>query len=197
MAKRPSEGGRKPYELQSLDDYITDVSLNRTLGELMSMRVSAPSARTAFVASTICQAVFDLDIGLISEIVKRIDGLAPSKGDMDAYSNIFSDALNDVLEYTSGDQMTIYPTDPPIIALAKATVAISVSDPGRNMQARKDRQKAVSMVLDRVEGRRSEPAKPTELPEYGVPEWIGLAEGRDDEADGQGDAEAAGDREGA
>lgn len=148
----------------------------------MDMRVNAPSARTAFVASTICQAIFDLDIGLISEIVKRIDGLAPSKGDMDAFSNIFSDALNDVLEYTDGRQLTIYPTDKPIIALAKATVAISVSNPGRNMQARKDRQKAVTMILDRIEGRRSEPAKPVELPEYEEPSWIGLAEG-----DGDGD----------
>lgn len=163
----------------------------------MDMRVNAPSARTAFVASTICQAVFDLDIGLISEIVKRIDGLAPSKGDMDAYSNIFSDALNDVLEYTRGDQMTIYPTDAPIIALAKATVAISVSDPGRNMQARKDRQKAVSMILDRIEGRRSEPAKPTELPEYEEPAWLGLAEGGEDAKERQGDAGAAEDRQGA
>lgn len=157
----------------------------------MDMRVNAPTARTAFVASTICQAIFDLDIGLISEIVKRIDGLAPSKGDMDAYSNIFSDALNDVLEYTQGDQMRIYPTDTPIIALAKATVAVSVSDPGKNMQARKDRQKAVCMVLDRLEGRRSEPAKPTELPEYEVPGWIGLAEGDEDAKERQGDADAA------
>ena len=175
---------RKPYEIQSLDDYITDVALRKTLADLMDMRVNAPTARTAFVASTICQAIFDLDIGLISEIVKRIDGIAPSKGDMDAFSNIFSDALNDVLEYTRADQMTIYPTDTPIIALAKATVAVSVSDPGRNMQARKDRQKAVSMILDRIEGRRSEPAKPTELPEYEEPAWIGLAEG-----DGDGDQE--------
>ena len=146
----------------------------------MDMRVNAPTARTAFVASTICQAIFDLDVGLISEIVKRIDGIAPSKGDMDAFSNIFSDALNDVLEYTRADQMTIYPTDTPIIALAKATVAISVSDPGKNMQARKDRQKAVTMILDRIEGRRSEPAKPVELPEYEEPAWIGLAEGDED-----------------
>lgn len=161
----------------------------------MEMRVNAPSARTAFVASTICQAIFDLDIGLISEIVKRIDGLAPSKGDMDAFSNIFSDALNDVLEYTDGRQLTIYPTDTPIIALAKATVAISVSDPGKNMQARKDRQKAVSMILDRIEGRRSEPAKPVELPEYEEPAWIGLAEGDgngDQEVYNQGRAEVAG-----
>ena len=184
LAKRRSKGERKPYELQSLDDYITEISLRKTLADLMDMRVNAPTARTAFVASTICQAIFDLDIGLISEIVKRIDGLAPSKGDMDAYSNIFSDALNDVLEYTHADQMTIYPTDTPIIALAKATVAISVSDPGKNMQARKDRQKAVAMVLDRVEGRMSEPSKPIEVPEYMEPEWLGLAKGDDDEEEG-------------
>lgn len=163
----------------------------------MDMRVNAPTARTAFVASTICQAIFDLDIGLISEIVKRIDGIAPSKGDMDAFSNIFSDALNDVLEYTRADQMTIYPTDTPIIALAKATVAVSVSDPGRNMQARKDRQKAVTMILDRIEGRRSEPAKPTELPEYEEPAWIGLAEGGKDAQERQGDAGATEDGLGA
>ena len=163
----------------------------------MDMRVNAPTARTAFVASTICQAIFDLDIGLISEIVKRIDGLAPSKGDMDTFSNIFSDALNDVLEYTDGRQLTIYPTDTPIIALAKAAVAISVSDPGKNMQARKDRQKAVSMILDRIEGRRSEPAKPVELPEYEVPGWIGIAEGDGDAQKGQGDADATEDHQSA
>ena len=163
----------------------------------MDMRVNAPSARTAFVASTICQAIFDLDIGLISEIVKRIDGLAPSKGDMDTYSNIFSDALNDVLEYTHADQMTIYPSDTPIVALAKATVAISVSDPGKNMQARKDRQKAVAMVLDRVEGRMSEPAKPIEAPEYMEPEWLGLAKGDENEERTEpGHTGEAGDRQG-
>ena len=163
----------------------------------MDMRVNAPTARTAFVASTICQAIFDLDIGLISEIVKRIDGLAPSKGDMDTYSNIFSDALNDVLEYTHADQMTIYPSDTPIVALAKATVAISVSNPGKNMQARKDRQKAVSMVLDRVEGRMSEPAKPIEAPDYMEPEWLELAKGDEDEEGAQpGHPGEAGDREG-
>lgn len=180
---------RKEYSLQSLDDYITDTVLNSTVGTLLRTRVTAPDARTAFVANTICAAIFDLDIGLISEIVKRIDGLAPSKGDMDTFSNIFSDALDDVLSYTDREQTVIYPDDPPIIALAKATMAVSMSDPGRNMQARKDRQKAVQMVLDRVEGRMSEPAKPQDETVYSVPEWVGLPRGeedgeRDDEAEG-------------
>ena len=180
---------RKEYSLQSLDDYITDVVLNSTVGTLLRTRVTAPDARTAFVANTICAAIFDLDIGLISEIVKRIDGLAPSKGDMDTFSNIFSDALDDVLSYTDREQTVIYPDDPPIIALAKATMAVSMSDPGRNMQARKDRQKAVQMVLDRVEGRMSEPARPQEETVYSVPEWVGLPRG---EEDGEEDNQAEG-----
>lgn len=168
---------RKSYERQSLDDYITDVVLTRTMGELIQTRVSAPDARSAFVANTICNAIFDMDIGLISEIVKRIDGMAPAKGDVDGFSNIFSDAVNDVLEYRKSDQMVIRDYDPPILALAKATMAISVSKPGNNMQARKDRQKAVSMILDRVEGRRDEPAKKDRQIEYAAPDWMGLPKG--------------------
>lgn len=182
----------RPYELKSLDDYIYDMALNRTMGDLMRMRTTAPSARTAFVVSTMTNAVFDLDIGLISEIVKRIDGSAPQKGDMDAYSNLFSDALCDVLDYTQSDQMSVFPSDPPIIALAKATIAIALHDPGRNMQARKDRQKAVQMILDRVEGRRAEPAKPTELPEYRAADWLGLPEEGDGEVDGDEAEQASG-----
>lgn len=168
---------RKAYERQSLDDYITDVALNRTMGELFQTRVSAPDARSAFVANTICNAVLDMDIGLISEIVKRIDGMAPAKGDVDGFSNIFSDAINDVLEYRQSDQMVIHEYDPPILALAKATMAVSVSRPGSNMQARKDRQKAVAMIMDRVEGRRDEPAKKDRQIEYAAPDWMGLPEG--------------------
>lgn len=181
----------RPYELKSLDDYIYDMALNRTMGDLIRMRTTAPSARTAFVVSTMTNAVFDLDIGLISEIVKRIDGSAPQKGDMDAYSNLFSDALSDVLDYTQSDQMSVFPSDPPIIALAKATIAVALHDPGRNMQARKDRQKAVQMILDRVEGRRAEPAKPTELPEYRAADWLGLPEEGDDDGEGSGADQAA------
>lgn len=181
----------RPYELKNLDDYIYDMALNRTMGDLIRMRTTAPSARTAFVVSTMTNAVFDLDIGLISEIVKRIDGSAPQKGDMDAYSNLFSDALSDVLDYTQSDQMSVFPSDPPIIALAKATIAVALHDPGRNMQARKDRQKAVQMILDRVEGRRAEPAKPTELPEYRAADWLGLPEEGDDDGEGSGADQAA------
>lgn len=177
----------RDYTLRSLDDMIVDCSLNSTLGELVSMRSRSRDTRSYFVSNLIVLAVFDMDIGLISEIVKRIDGMAPEKGDIQDYSNIFADALEDVLSYTSADQATIYPDDSGVIALAKATVAIATAEVGKSMQARKDRQKAVSMVLDRVEGRRSEPARPAELVEYEAPDWMGLPEsgGTDDEKEGE------------
>lgn len=174
----------REYHLKSLDDMIVDCSLSMTFGELVKMRSSSRNARTYFVSNLIVLAVFDMDIGLISEIVKRIDGMAPSKDDAQDYSRIFADAIMDVLSYNSAEQMTIYPGDTSIVALAKATVAIATAEVGKNMQARKDRQKAVSMVLDRVEGRRSEPARPAELVEYEAPDWMGLPEGGNDVGEG-------------
>ena len=170
----------RAYEMRGLDELFTSTAVEKTIGQVSRDRSRALNARGYFVANVIWTAVFDLDISLISEIVKRIDGLAPAKGDMDAFSNIFGDALLDVLDYEHADQMRVYPDDPAIIALAKATVAIANADAGRNMQARKDRQKAVQMILDRTEGRRSEPAKPVEETVYEAPSWLGLEEGERD-----------------
>lgn len=167
-------------EARGLDELFTSVAVEKTIGQVVMERSRSLNARGYFVANTICCAVFDLDIGLVAEIVKRIDGLAPSKGDNHGYSEIFGDALLDVLDYGSPGELRIFPSDPVIVALAKAAIAVANADVGKNMQARKDRQKAVQMILDRTEGRRSEPAKPVEETVYEAPAWLGLAEeGRD------------------
>lgn len=172
----------RAYVKRGLDDMFVDTALNRTIGEVALSRSRALNARSYFVSNVIFQAVFDLDVGLISEIVKRIDGLAPSKGDVHGYSEIFSDALLDVLDYEHAEQVTVFPDDPAIVALAKATLAIANANVGKSMQARKDRQKAVQMILDRTEGRRSEPARQVEEVVYEDPEWLGLpSEGESDE----------------
>ena len=164
-------------EARGLDELFTSVAVEKTIGQVVMERSRSLNARGYFVANTICCAVFDLDIGLIAEIVKRIDGIAPSKGDNHGYSEIFGDALLDVLDYGSQEELRIFPSDPVIVALAKAAIAVANADVGKNMQARKDRQKAVQMVLDRTEGRRSEPAKPVEETVYEAPAWLGLGEG--------------------
>lgn len=167
-------------EARGLDELFTSVAVEKTIGQVVMERSRSLNARGYFVANTICTAVFDLDIGLIAEIVKRIDGLAPSKGDNHGYSEIFGDALLDVLDYGNPGELRIFPSDPVIVALAKAAIAVANADVGKNMQARKDRQKAVQMILDRTEGRRSEPAKPVEETVYEAPSWLGLAEGETD-----------------
>lgn len=164
-------------EARGLDELFTSVAVEKTIGQVVMERSRSLNARGYFVANAICTAVFDLDIGLIAEIVKRIDGLAPSKGDNHGYSEIFGDALLDVLDYGSPGELRIFPSDPVIVALAKAAIAVANADVGKNMQARKDRQKAVQMILDRTEGRRSEPAKPVEETVYEAPSWLGLGEG--------------------
>ena len=164
-------------EARGLDELFTSVAVEKTIGQVVMERSRSLNARGYFVANTICCAIFDLDIGLIAEIVKRIDGLAPSKGDNHGYSEIFGDALLDVLDYGSQDELRIFPSDPVIVALAKAAIAVANADVGKNMQARKDRQKAVQMILDRTEGRRSEPTKPVEETVYEAPAWLGLGEG--------------------
>lgn len=164
-------------EARGLDELFTSVAVEKTMGQVVMERSRSLNARGYFVANTICCAIFDLDIGLIAEIVKRIDGLAPSKGDNNGYSEIFGDALLDVLDYGNPGELRIFPSDPVIVALAKAAIAVANADVGKNMQARKDRQKAVQMILDRTEGRRSEPAKPVEETVYEAPAWLGLGEG--------------------
>ena len=171
----------RAYEMRGLDELFTSTAIEKTIGQVSKDRSRALNARGYFVANVIWTAVFDLDISLISEIVKRIDGLAPAKGDKDGYSEIFGDALLDVLDYGQAEQLRVFPDDPAIVALAKATIAIANADAGRNMQARKDRQKAVQMILDRTEGRRSEPAKPVEEKVYEAPAWLGLGEGEPDD----------------
>lgn len=170
-------------QARGLDDLFTEFSVTKTIGQMTMERSGSMNARGYFVSNAICTAVFDLDIGLIAEIVKRIDGLAPSKGDNHGYSEIFGDALLDVLDYGNPGEMRVFPGDPVIIALAKATIAIANADVGKNMQARKDRQKAVQMILDRTEGRRSEPAKPVEETVYEAPAWLGLGEGDSDDGE--------------
>ena len=168
-----------------LDEYIARVAIDRTIGDMVRVRSSSPNVRSGFVSNLVVEAVFGTDIGLISEIVKRIDGLAPAKGDMDAYSNIFADALADVLDYEHGEDATVYPSDPVIVALAKATVYVAGRDVGKNVQLRKDRQRATQMILDRMGGRRSEPARNATEIEYVEPEWMGLPEGGRDGRHGE------------
>lgn len=157
-----------------IDDYLTYLCLEKTIGEVLEMRERAPNAKCYFAAQLIFCAVFETDIGCIQQVVERVDGTIPEEGERDKFANIFGDALDDVLELDNVEQLRIFPQDPCIIAIAKATYSISVCPVGKNVNKKKDRQKAIEMILKRTGGRKSEPTRETKVIEYVDPEWMSL-----------------------
>lgn len=159
-------------ESGSLDEYISSLCLTKTIGDVVLLREAATNARAFFATSLIFHAVFDKDMGALDQIANRIDGTVPDRRDRDRFANIMGDALEDVLEYARMDQTQIFPDDPTIIALAKTVLSVSWMEVGRNPTAKKDRQKAIEMVLQRTGGRKTEPTAVLELVEYVDPDWM-------------------------
>lgn len=157
-----------------LDSYIQRICLERTVGEMMALRESARNARAYFAASLIFNAIFEKDIQAINQIVWRIDGVAPKAEDRHNYANIFGDAIDDVLDYDSDDQMQVFETDLCIIAMAKVVIHIALSKSGYNVQKKKDKQTAIDMVLTRTQGKKTEPTKPLLEGRYVMPDWMSL-----------------------
>lgn len=162
-----------------LDIFLTKVVLERTVGEAMVMRDTSVNARTYFVGRVIIDAIFEKDMAAIEQIAMRIDGTIPDEDERDGYANIFGDAIEDVLEYENiNDVMTVMPDDKCIIAIAKSIVAISISDPGMNVQKRKNKQSAVNMILARTGGKKTKPTMPEVETKYEDPDWLTLPQSK-------------------
>lgn len=139
-------------------------------------REQAPSTRHFFVAQLIFNAVFEKDVGCINEIAKRIDGAVPDADERDQFANILGDALDDVMDFPLQD-LVVYVDDPAIVAIAKALIYIALEPVGKSVSKRKDREKALGIVLSRIGGNKNKPVRETELLEYVEPEWLtGLPE---------------------
>lgn len=167
----------------TLDGYMADVCLLRTMGDVVRSREVATNVKQLTVNSMIFNAVFEQDVDLIRTIALRIDGTIPEEDKRAGYANIFGEALEDVLNRDVTDQMNIVPNDPPIIAMAKALVYIGTQPCGGNYAKRKERNLAAQMILERCGGRKVEPTRLEATIEYVEPEWMQLPsteEGRDD-----------------
>jgi len=165
------------YEWRSNDELLTDYALLKTMGDLVKTSENAIKARDYALSRMICNAVFEVDIELIQTIVQRIDGTIPAEGKTDSYATAFGDALEDVLEFTSKEQMEVVPSDTPIIAMAKAVVYAATNRVGSNLARKKERNLAARMLLDRTGGRKTAPT-PLQLETvYVEPEWMKLPEG--------------------
>ena len=180
---------RKPYDT-TLDGYLSDVCLLRTMGDVVRARDVATNAKQYTVASMVCNAVFECDVDLIRTIATRIDGTVPEEDKRDGYANIMGAALEDVLSYERADQMMVKPSDSPVIAMAKALVYIGTQPCGSNYAKRKERNLAAQMILESCGGRKVEPTRIEAQIEYIEPEWMQLAatEGEGDADEGSGEA---------
>lgn len=176
----------------TLDGYMADVCLFRTMGDVVRSRDIATNVKQVTVNSMIFNAVFELDVDLIKTIALRIDGTVPEEDKRDGYANIFGDAIEDVLNRDVNDQINIVPNDPPIIAMAKALVYIGTQPCGGNYAKRKERNLAAQMILERCGGRKVQPTRIEAQIEYVDPEWMQLpvAEEEQDASGNEGDEDA-------
>lgn len=163
----------------TLDNYLTNVCLGRTMGDVVRSRDVAMNTKQYVVASMIYNAVFEMDIDLIRTIALRIDGTVPEEDKRDGYANLIGDAIEDVLSYEQANQLQVTPQDQPIIAMAKALVFVGTQPCGSNYAKRKERNLAAQMILERTGGRKVQPTRPQITTNYVEPEWMQLSEGEE------------------
>lgn len=164
----------------TLDNYLTNICLNSTMGDVVRSRDIAQNAKQYTVASMIWNAVFEMDIDLIRTIALRIDGTVPEESKRDGYANLLGDAIEDVLSYEQATQLAVLPEDKPVIAMAKALVYTGTQPCGSNYAKRKERNLAAQMILERTGGRKVEPVKPLLETKYVEPEWMQLPEAKEE-----------------
>lgn len=179
---------------KSLDDYLTDACMLKTMGDIVRARESSQNAKAYTLAQIIYNAVFEMDIDLIRTIALRIDGTIPEESKRDGYANIIGDAIEDVMSYSKEEAMEIHEYDTPVIAMAKALVYVGTQPCGNNYAKRKERNLAAQMILERCGGRKVEPTRVEAQIEYVEPEWMKLGQPEmedEDEQEGEEDEEDA------
>lgn len=156
----------------TLDEFLTDVCLCRTMGDVVRSREISLNAKQYTVASMIYNAVFEMDVDLIRTIALRIDGTIPEEDKREGFANLIGDAIEDVLSYGKAEQMKVLPEDPPIIAMAKALVYVGTQPCGSNYAKRKERNLAAQMILERTGGRKVQPTRLLTEKKYVEPDWM-------------------------
>ena len=140
------------------------------------------NAADFLVSRLFSDAVFSQDIRSIQLIINRIDGGLPKDTDVDRYQTEFGDCLNQILAMEKNEQLMVRPEDTVMMALCKSLYSIAVEDiywdpklkRKRNPRdsAKKDRDAAIKMVLDRAGGRKTLSSVPTSVEDVEIAGWI-------------------------
>lgn len=160
----------------SVDGYLTEVCLDRSMGDVVRGREQANNTKAFLVNCMVFNAVFEQDIDLIKTIATRIDGTVPSEEERGGYANILGDAIEDVLQYEQPEMLSVTACDTPVIAIAKVLVYTAARPAGNNVQQRKSRNLAAQMILERTGGRKVEPTRPQLETRYVEPKWMSAGE---------------------
>lgn len=156
-----------------------------TMAEGEHWMIGAAYARTAadwLVSRMFTDAVFSDDIRSIQLIINRIDGGLPKDVDVGSFRTQFGDCLNEVMAMTKAEQVAIDPNDTVMMALCKNLYQMATADiywdPEKKRKrrpteaAKKERDAALRMVLERAGGRRTLTSVPRELEDVEVADWI-------------------------
>lgn len=155
----------------TMDEYLTDLLLNNTVGDICQMWSRSSNVKAYACCNMIINALMEPDIGLINQIIKRVDGTVPNVDVRDQYANIVGTALDEVLKMPLDDKVKIYDEDTAIIGIAKAIIYIANDQPGKNVSRKKDRTMAADILLSRTGGMRSEPVRHQLETKYVRPSW--------------------------
>lgn len=147
--------------------------------------IGAAYAHTAadwLVSRMFTDAVFSDDIRSIQLIINRIDGGLPKDVDVDVFRTQFGDCLNEVMSMTKAEQVAIDPNDTVMMALCKNLYQMATADiywdPEKKRKrrpteaAKKERDAALRMVLERAGGRKTLTSMPKELEDVEIADWI-------------------------
>ena len=148
---------------------------------MIGMR-NASNAAEFLVARLFTDAVFSDDIRSIQLIINRIDGGLPKDVDVVRYQTEFGDCLNKVMQMPRYEQTKIDPQDTVMMALCKNLYQMAVQDIYWNAElgmkrrpseaAKKERDAALRMVLERSGGRKTLSEIPAQIEDVEIAPWI-------------------------
>lgn len=176
---------------QSLDSKFKLAALSK-MGDVVHTaehgepRVGFPNyeknAAEHLVSCILTDAIFNQDVYAVQTIVTRIDGNLPKDVDLQNYQTLFGDAMNEVLAMEQHERLQITPDDTVMMALCKSVYdvatrniywdAIKKKKSKPTTDAKKERDIALRLVLERAGGRKTLEAVQSEQSVLGVADWV-------------------------
>jgi len=153
------------------DEYLTNILVNKTMEDVVRSFSTSLNVKAYTCYKLVMDAIIERDIGLINQIIKRVDGTIPTVTERKNFANIFGNSLEEVMQQQADNRFNIDPKDKAITAMSKAIIYVALTSGGNNVSKKKDRVMAVDILLSRTGGMRSEPVRQQLETTYVRPDW--------------------------